>query len=270
MKKALLIGINYKGKRNELRGCINDIDSIKAYLLQRGYTLENIRVMTDNTPACLPTRKAILQGIDWLAKDSKAGDSMCFYYSGHGSRIMDYSGDELSGKDNVIVPIDANVSGIITDDEFRSKLVNVIPVAANLWAFFDCCNSGTMLDLKYTLAYEARPQMIGQKLPAIYDSKDWKDTYGLRVQRDANTNGSVYMFSGCLDPQTSADATIENRAQGAFTYCMLKCLTKKTQFGQTLRDVLKEVNCWLAITGFPQRSMLSVGKIEDINKPLNI
>ena len=47
-KKALLIGCNYKGTSSELRGCINDVKNIKAFLLNNGYSAENMTVMTDD------------------------------------------------------------------------------------------------------------------------------------------------------------------------------------------------------------------------------
>ena len=36
-KKALLIGINYTGTRNELYGCINDVNSIKERISNAGF-----------------------------------------------------------------------------------------------------------------------------------------------------------------------------------------------------------------------------------------
>jgi len=43
LKKALLIGINYRGTANELGGCINDVNSMKNILIKRcGYKEKNI------------------------------------------------------------------------------------------------------------------------------------------------------------------------------------------------------------------------------------
>ena len=269
MKRALLIGINYNGSAYQLSGCINDMETVKFYLLQRGYPPENIKLLTDET-AVKPTRKNVLDAIAWLVNNLQPGDTTCFYYSGHGARVLDISGDEQSGLDNVLVPIDADTSGVITDDEFRKKLVNCIPVGANLWAFFDCCHSGTMLDLRYNFVPDVKLLKQGGALPSTYAPSDWADTYRLKIQADTSSFGSVVMFSGCLDPQTSADAPIKGKAQGAFTYCLMECLNKKKPLGARLRDVLKEVNGLLTINGFAQRSQLSIGYIEDFNKPLNI
>ena len=45
-RKALFIGINYKGQKGELRGCINDVHNIKNFLSQN-YQLDEILVLTD-------------------------------------------------------------------------------------------------------------------------------------------------------------------------------------------------------------------------------
>jgi metacaspase-1 len=37
-KKSLLIGINYTGSENELRGCHQDVENVAEYLSQRGYS----------------------------------------------------------------------------------------------------------------------------------------------------------------------------------------------------------------------------------------
>lgn len=265
MKKAVLVGINYRGQPHELRGCINDMIGVRDYLLGRGYTPDNIRLLTDDA-AEKPTLKNINTAIDWLKDGAKAGDTLMFYYSGHGSRVEDTSGDEASKLDDVIIPVDT--AGVITDDDFRLKLVDAIPAGVHLWAFFDCCHSGTMFDLKYNATSEATPKKANTR-PKVYVDTEWTDSFKLDIHKNRATSASVVMFSGCLDPQTAADAVIKGKSQGAFTFCLLECLSKK-QTGRLLRDLLKDVNCLLKIQGYNQRSQLSFGKIEDMNKPLNI
>lgn len=273
MKKAVLVGINYRGQRHELRGCVNDMTNVRNYLLSRGYLQQNIKLMTDDT-AETPTQKNILSAIEWLCAGAKAGDTLLFYYSGHGFQVADASNDEAGNMDDVIMPIDCDTAPAITDDEFRAKLVNAIPAGACLWAFFDCCHSGTMFDLKYNVTSEAVPKIKTRRdeLPKAYVDAEWSDAFKMDIQKDKTTNGSVVMFSGCLDAQTSADAVIQGQSQGAFTFCLLECLNKKPPppKGRTIKDVLKEVSCTLQIMRYRQRSQLSIGKIEDMNLPFNI
>ena len=46
-KKALLIGINYTGTKDELYGCINDVASVKERIIANGF--KDINVLTDLT-----------------------------------------------------------------------------------------------------------------------------------------------------------------------------------------------------------------------------
>lgn len=84
-RKALLIGINYFGQRGELRGCINDVKNMSAYLNGNfGYAREDMVILTDDqhNPMSLPTKQNILRAMHWLVKDAKPNDSLFFHYSG--------------------------------------------------------------------------------------------------------------------------------------------------------------------------------------------
>ena len=64
-RKSLLIGINYPGSSAELRGCINDVKRMKAYITSCGFPddSDSMRVLTDD--GCNdgdPTHDAILEG----------------------------------------------------------------------------------------------------------------------------------------------------------------------------------------------------------------
>ena len=93
--KALLVGINrYKIPGADLQGCVNDVTNLRDCLLKYfGATLGNIRVLTD----ARATRAGILDGLAWLTKEAKAGDSLVFHFSGHGSQIRDVDGRSCRG-----------------------------------------------------------------------------------------------------------------------------------------------------------------------------
>ena len=93
-KRALLVGINYIGTPYELRGCINDIENIKTKLISSyGYNDANIVTLTDNT-TLKPTKAVILEQFKNVLVKSVAGDQIFFSFSGHGSNVLDRSGDE--------------------------------------------------------------------------------------------------------------------------------------------------------------------------------
>lgn len=244
IKKALLIGINYRGKKQcELGGCINDVTAVRELLMsQFNYNIEDIVMLTDDTDA-KPTREVILKSLKELVTNVKAGDHLCFYYSGHGTQVKDENNDETSGMDEAIYCLDGR---IITDDAILDILTNLN--GAHITLFFDCCHSGTMCDLKYNFEYKGKYFCFKRK----FDS--WIETSKL-------INGSACMFSGCLDKQTSADASFPKRHQerennGAFTYMLLLCL-KNHHKPQTNRQLLIDLYDQLHVHNFKQTPQFS-------------
>merc|ERR1712100_919557 len=51
-KKALIVGINYTGQPNTLKGCINDAWNVAHFLVNNyGFEPKNMRILTDNPNA---------------------------------------------------------------------------------------------------------------------------------------------------------------------------------------------------------------------------
>jgi len=140
---ALLIGINYTGTDNELYGCINDTNSINSLI--SNYNFQKICILTDNTEK-KPNRANILDEFKNLFINSQAGDVLLFFYSGHGSYILDKNNNEKTGNDQLIIPCDLNE---ILDDDFKSIIQTNLKKDVTLIALFDSCFSGSVLDLKY-------------------------------------------------------------------------------------------------------------------------
>ncbi len=236
MKRALLVGINYRGTQSELSGCINDVENVKVYLLAHGYSEDSITVLTDDTPN-KPTRSNILKGIMNLVL---SGDKhLYFHYSGHGGSTRDRSGDETDGKDECLFPIDSRQSGVILDDEWR-LLLDFMKKDQKLFAVLDACHSGSGMDLAYNL-YQ---RYGGTTFSMVKDS------------HYTSTKGKVTMLSGCLDFQTSADAYEENQAQGALTYAFLKAMKKKVSH----EDLIVKIRALLKKKGYQQIPTLSSGR----------
>lgn len=278
VKKALLIGINYTGTENELNGCINDIHNINKFLINNcEYTSENIKILTDET-SILPNKNNIIEHIKWLTSANLNGDTLFFYYSGHGTNSKDKNKDEKDKKDEELFPIDGDLKGVISDDWLYENLVLKVTKEVNLWCFFDACFSGSMLDLRYNYTSKCKYKGEGKLNKNInYNPDEWNDKFEFSEERtNKNILGNICGFSGCLDKKTSDDVNIENMNQGAFTYCFLKFLNnhlinvedKKKFSGSNikLKDVLKEINALLDIYDFDQNSQLSVGNLEDVER----
>lgn len=168
----MLIGINYFGQKGQLRGCINDVKNMSAYLNQNfGYAREDMVILTDDqqNPMSQPTKANILRAMHWLVKDAQPNDSLFFHYSGefrlesmkrvngetnsfdlgHGGQTPDLDGDEEDGNDEVVYPVDFRVAGHIVDDEMHRIMVQSLRPGVRLTAIFDSCHSGSALDLPY-------------------------------------------------------------------------------------------------------------------------
>lgn len=243
MKKALLIGINYENTSHELFGCVNDVFNMKEYLGKCGYEDSNVRMLVESTA----TKANILESINWLVKDNVKDSKLVFHYSGHGGYVRDDSGDEKDKRDEMIYPVD---NTIITDDELRDALISPINTGATLISIFDSCHSGTVLDLKYT--YNFSSSSTSTKYTILSDKK-YK-----------STEGTVFLFSGCKDSQTSADSYEEGESQGAMTYVLLNSL-KGLSEAVTLKKLFKGVLNLMKKKGYTQIPQLSTGSFMDLS-----
>merc|ERR1740123_2350235 len=162
-KKALLIGINYFETKSELSGCIHDVESMERLIKTRGFQASNIKVLTDDQrcPNLRPTKKNIIEGMQWLVEGAQPNDSLFFHYSGHGGQTADrpdLAGDEVDGSDETIFPVDYQTAGSIKDDLMNDLLVRSLAQGARLTALFDSCHSATALDLPFVYDCNGQPK----------------------------------------------------------------------------------------------------------------
>ncbi|CAM9590977.1 unnamed protein product [Chrysoparadoxa australica] len=149
--KALMVGINYVGQKGELKGCHNDVESMKGHLLENGFTddPETMKVLCDDGVHEDPTQENILAGFRWLVEGAEPGTSLFFHYSGHGGSVKDQGTDEKDGKDETLIPVDYQKTGQVRDDAIFRELVERVPAGVTLTVLMDCCHSGSILDLPY-------------------------------------------------------------------------------------------------------------------------
>ncbi|KAG1795887.1 caspase domain-containing protein [Suillus variegatus] len=234
-KKALCIGINYKGQRRELRGCINDAHNVKRFLTSNwGYKDGDIVMLVDDTDNLrqMPTRKNILDAMRWLVNDAHSHDALFFHYSGHGGQVPDQDGDEVDGLDEVIYPVDYKKAGMIVDDEMHRIMVKSLPTGCRLTS----CHSGTALVRSglIILQYHSNGRLKGNHIAR-------------QAQAEKATKADVISFAGCRDDQTSADTTQGGMAVGAMSYVSFTQisppLSKKPV--QSYQELLKSVRAIL-------------------------
>ncbi|XWS54518.1 hypothetical protein CRYUN_Cryun10bG0096300 [Craigia yunnanensis] len=215
-KRAVLCGISYNNwKQYKLKGTVNDVRNMRDLLITRfSYPRECIRVLTEEEtdPRFIPTRTNIEDSLRWLVNDCQSGDSLVFFYSGHGLRQPDFKNDEADGFDETICPVDFRKAGMILDNDLNSLIVRPLKHGVTLHAIVDACHSGTILDLTH-----------------VYFSleKKWKDN-SLPSGVDKRTNGGLAIsISACLDNQAATDTSaFTGKMNGALTYLLAEVLKR--------------------------------------------
>lgn len=265
-RKALLVGINdYKGV-GDLRGCVNDVLDMHFSLRSLfGFQTPEIRVLTDSRA----TKENIEHRLkNWLVKGAKAGDFLVFHFSGHGSQIRDRNGDEEleDGLDELICPYDMNWDGTFITDDTLNEIFENVPEDALLEVFLDCCHSGTGLK---EMGLEPPPELAAEHptlnrfLPPPADiflrfSGEEDDLKPKGFTRGFHDRGRKHhiLWAGCKARQTSADAYINGRYHGAFTYYLNAHLRRNPYVSR--RELLRKVRASLQHDGFSQIPQLEI------------
>jgi hypothetical protein len=229
-KKALLVGINYTDTDYRLNGCIQDINNIDNLISK--YNFNEITKLIDDGTTIRPTRANIMTELTYLLQNANVGDFLLFAFSGHGSQT-NINLSETDFLDEGFLAVD----GFIIDNEVNAIISQFLPKDVTLFMLFDCCHSGTIGDLKYNyMDYSENTLSI-------------------------DTIGNVIILSGCRDDQSSAEATIDTKIQGAMTSTFIKSLKP----GITWRNLVTDIRESLAKAGFDQIPKLSSGKFINLD-----
>lgn len=245
LKKALLIGINYRNTSYELYGCINDVYSMEK-LLKTKYGYTSTTILTDDTPI-KPTSNNIINLFSNFLKSSVAGQTLFFMYSGHGSYTRDTNNDEQTGNDQML--IGCNLVGVL-DDTLKKIINTYLPAGVTLIFMADSCFSGSVLDLRYQYMDTLKNKSLNIN------------------NKVTETIGNVILISGCQDNQTSADTVVNNIPDGALTISVMSALNSKNR--PTWSNFITNVRKSLNENGFTQLAQLSSGRPLNINSPICI
>jgi hypothetical protein len=240
--RGLFIGLNYTTMPEyQLKGCMNDIMNSQALIRQLYPTCTENTVITDTTET-KPTKENILKAIDWLVAGLQPGQNVFFHFSGHGGLMKDANGDEKTGFDSCIYGYKETSLEPILDDELRATLAIRIPAGCKCFAVFDCCNSGTALDLQYTWQAPASGRLTF--------SQDWKYS---------TTRGQVIFLSACKDDQYAMDTVnVFGTPGGALTFALM---TTWQTYRKTMKvkHLLWDIRTILKNNGYTQIPQISTG-----------
>ena len=251
MKRALLVGIDeyqFAPKIPQLHGCVNDAHLIRAILEEQfGFPAENLTMLT-NAQA---TRDAMLAALDALVSATQRDDVVVFYYAGHGSQMTDREGDEASGLDNTLMPVDSEGwSGMnrdITDDELHLRLIALGARTEFITFIVDACHSATITRDSFGVmsrGVQADKRPVSELPPSPIPAASVRSAgAGDRGPSGWMPLANQYvLIAGCRDEETSyeyrppeGDGKITH---GALTYFLGQELRRATP-GTSYRDVFE-------------------------------
>jgi len=236
-KKAICTGIdNYPGTANDLKGCVNDANNWAKILTGLGFetkVLENSQV----------TKQNILSNLYEMVLDAKAGDVLVFTYSGHGTQVSDYGGDEPDGYDEALYVYD----GVLSDDLLREAIIGLDKEVAFTF-ISDSCFSGTV----------TRVIPKGEKGKAKFIKPKKVKTKRIKQLLKYEEDMQEVLLSGCSDTEYSYDALIDGEWGGAFTHYATKAYALLTNPTYTqLHDKIRE---YLPSDRLPQTPQLEGSK----------
>jgi metacaspase-1 len=296
-KRAFLVGINdyypigIGGQ--DLNGCVNDVRDMANTLVICGFKPKDIAICTDGRA----TKNNIMKGLETLISRSKGGDSLVFFYSGHGSQVPNYAnGDqEIDSQDEVLCPHDMDFTNTFIADDELFKTFSKLPEKVNLEVLLDCCHSGTatrevilntqsLLELSTKDEFPSWEEINKQTkilTPRYMDPPlDIKfhleynpelTTKGILKQKGKKRDISIAnlnhtLWSGCRDNQLSYETDLEGIRRGVFTYHICQILRKNN--GDISREKLyKLLNAAVQKTGYKQNPQLELTKTELLDKP---
>jgi hypothetical protein len=122
------------------------------------------------------TSQGIASAIQRAGQVAQPGDTILFFYSGHGDHLTDQDGDEADGTDEALCTLGFDGQAEprdqvwTRDDDFANYWTQQVARDVNIIMVADCCHSGSIMDL---------------------DKPQWQGF-------------NVVSISGCTDTQTSA------------------------------------------------------------------
>jgi len=242
--RALLVGIGtYESLPPEmfLHGPKNDVVAMQDLLTKTlDFKPDSIRVLKDAEAS----RDAILSSIeDWLIKDTKDGDRIYLYFSGHGLQVKDLNKDEEDGMDEALASynikaVDTDWSNVILDDDLEPLLEKMKGRVVTL--VIDACHSGT---ISRSLSLDVAAGIEGARfLPRPFAKPVKKAlTRGLRIDTGVVDKPAVVKESGVTTWSAAAPYQVawddvrlpEDKRHGVFTSAYIGGYTPAASDGNT-------------------------------------
>jgi len=232
--------------RSQLRSCVNDARQMHKVLTERyGFRAADVVLLLDEDA----THDGILAGFAALRDRARAEDTAVFYYSGHGSQVVDPHNDEPDAIGNAIVPHDSGrhpwPNRDVEDKVIYGWILELCAAARHVAVIADTCFSAGV-----TRAARAAPAAREKWIepyrmpPAALPPPVWRGRVTRSTTRDAGPSGLLplddryVLLAACRRYQRAKELTRQDRS--AFTFCLCQAL-ERVPAGTTYRDLTERV-----------------------------
>jgi hypothetical protein len=240
---ALLIGIDDYPPGLELKGCINDLEAMLAYL-RDSLPADRLhpRVLRNEEA----TRANIVTAFAEFTAGAQDGDVALVYFSGHGSRCPAppefAAAESADGKLNTLVCWDSRRPG--GRDLFDKEVSYLIWQAIggrqlHLATVFDCCHSGGATRgtrprraPEITEREVSAREALFRRLEGFENYEDRTDAHGRRTLQPPRAEHVA--LAAAAKSETAKETTLAGRPRGVFTFNLLRLLsTPETTWSYT-------------------------------------
>jgi hypothetical protein len=202
-----------------LNGAVNDVRAMQDLLTSAKFGFPKnepyMKVLTNSQA----TRAAILAAMQKYLVDAPAkGDTVVFYYAGHGSQRFNSKTSKPRHLDETIVPSDAN-SGVfdVRDKEIARILNKALDKGVKVTAIFDSCHSGSITrGIPFGKVGVAR--FLG------YDPRDANDPDDAIDRPEDRKDNSALVFTATQHDQFAREWRFNDEDHGAFTIALIEAL----------------------------------------------
>jgi N-acetyl-anhydromuramyl-L-alanine amidase AmpD/lysophospholipase L1-like esterase len=214
----------------KLSGCAGDAKKIASYVKgQPGFDLKVKTLYNEKA-----TKEAIVDGFQKHLAKAKKGDTVLFYYSGHGTQEWAdkeaWTSDGDGRLECLACYFDEESKGrfLLADKELRYLLKQLSETGAHIVALFDCCHSGD--NTRNGAFAQSAFGAVERRIPFSFKQRDWNDfIFSKKISRnEVIKNGEATALPQGLHVQLSAcesdESAVEVNGEGVFTKALINTL----------------------------------------------
>jgi hypothetical protein len=293
-QRALLVGVSelaYQPASLWLQAPRNDVVLMRDALERQGFARADITVLADGVAgAALPDAQAIREALQRLLAQSRGGDFVVLYFSGHGTRLRDttkrYQEPDGLAENFLARDVRGTIGGAgplgggVRDVDFDGWVQAFLAKDVFVWSVFDTCSAASMTrGLRSTPAQPADDEVRWRGLRSDQLARSEggvPEAVTAAPEADAVPRARYVAFFASESHQVTPELRLprgERRAQsnGLLTWAVAESLRKRPATWRELFDgvlarypaVLEELE-----TRFPERELPSPVAEGNLDVPL--